>query len=175
MLHTIQKMDLSILEFISKNMHQAVLNKIMIGITSLGNMGIIWFIIAILLILNKKYRKVGFLVLCSLFLGVVFGNGILKHAVRRMRPFYYDKNLDVLVKKPSSYSFPSGHATASFAAACVLAKYLRKYAAVFLTLAFLIAFSRLYVCVHNPTDVIVGALLGFICAKFTIKLEKVLN
>lgn len=98
----------------------------------------------------------------------ILGEGILKHIVGRLRPSNEILNSSGLISKPLSYSFPSGHTASAFAAAGILAKYFKKYSALIFTLAVLIAFSRLYLYVHYPTDVLAGLFLGLICCKGTI-------
>lgn len=168
MISLIQRIDSSILSYIRDNMHGIIMDKAMVISTYLGNGGIIWIIIAIILIINKKYRKVGYMALVALLLSTILGEGILKHVVQRIRPSEDIPTLNLLITKPLSYSFPSGHTTSSFAVAGVLAKYLKKYALGFLSLATLIGFSRLYLYVHYPTDVLVGAALGLLCSGIII-------
>jgi len=168
MISLLQNIDNSILLFIKNNMHGHMMDKAMVIITSLGNVGIIWIIIAVLLMINKKYRKIGVMALGALILSTILGEGILKHVVQRLRPSQDIPVINMLIAKPLSYSFPSGHTTSSFAVAGVLAKYLKKYTIGFLGLASLIAFSRLYLYVHYPTDVVAGIILGLICSKLII-------
>lgn len=160
----IQGLDDSILFFIRNNMHNQVLDKGMVIITFLGDSGLIWIIIALILILNKKYRTVGLMVLAALLLSTMLGDGLLKPLFHRLRPSTNLQPSELLIKKPMSYSFPSGHTTSSFAAAGVLSKYLRKYGLGFFVLAVLIAFSRMYLFVHYPTDILGGIILGLICS-----------
>jgi undecaprenyl-diphosphatase len=164
----IKNLDNSILLYIKNNMHGPILDKAMVIITSLGNEGAIWIVIAGFLIINKKYRKIGLMVLGALILSTILGEGILKHLVQRIRPSADIPAVNLLIPKPLSYSFPSGHTTSSFAVAGVLAKYLKKYAFIFWGVASLIAFSRLYLYVHYPTDVLAGIILGLICSRITI-------
>jgi undecaprenyl-diphosphatase len=164
----IQKFDDTILLYIKTNMHGHIMDKFMVIITSLGNGGIIWIVIAGLLMLNKKYRNIGLMALGALILSTILGEGILKHVIQRIRPSADIPAVNLLISKPLSYSFPSGHTTSSFAAAGVLAKYFKDYAPEFFTLASLIAFSRLYLYVHYPTDVLAGIILGLICSKIVI-------
>ena len=168
MISLLQNIDNSILLFIKNNMHGNIMDKAMVIITSLGNGGAIWIIIAALLMINKKYRKIGFMALCALILSTILGEGILKHVVQRIRPSADIPVINMLITKPLSYSFPSGHTASSFAVAGVMAKYFKKYAAGFLGLASLIAFSRLYLYVHYPTDVLAGIILGLICSGIII-------
>lgn len=168
MLPLIQRLDNSILFFINNNMHNPILDKVMVVFTSLGNNGFIWIIIALLLISKKKYRNIGVMVLGALLLGTILGDGILKPLFHRLRPSADIAPSKLLIVKPMSYSFPSGHTTSSFAAAGVLSKYLKKYAFEFFILASLIAFSRMYLFVHYPTDVLGGIFLGLVCSRIII-------
>jgi len=168
MMLLIQHLDNYILLCIKNNMHGHIMDRAMVIITYLGNGGFIWILIAALLMSNKKYRNIGFMALGALMLSTILCEGILKHVVQRIRPSAYIPAVNLLISKPLSYSFPSGHAASSFAAAGVLVKYFKSYALEFFSLAFLIAFSRLYLYVHYPTDVLAGIILGLICSKITI-------
>lgn len=175
MISVLQRFDSSILLYIKDNMHGPVMDKIMVVSTHLGEGGIIWIIIAALLMINKKYRKIGFMALAALILSTILGEGILKHVVQRIRPSADIPAVNLLIAKPLSYSFPSGHTASSFAVAGVLAKYFKKYALGFFSLASLIAFSRLYLYVHYPTDVLAGIVLGLICSGIIICLFNKVN
>jgi len=166
MISIIHRFDCFILLYIKDNMHGIIMDKVMVISSYLGNDGIIWIIIALILIINKKYRRIGFMVLGALILSFILDEGILKHVFKRIRP----SSVNLLIAKPLSYSFPSGHATTSFAVAGVLAKHFSKYRFCFFSLAFLIAFSRLYLYVHYPTDILAGIVLGLICSKIVIYL-----
>lgn len=168
MLSLIQNFDNAILLYIKNNIHGYLMDKVMVLTTSLGNGGLIWIIIAVLLTLNKKYRKIGFMALGALILSTILGEGIIKHIVQRIRPSADIPVINLLISKPLSYSFPSGHATSAFAVVGVLTKYFKKYALGFWILASLIAFSRLYLYVHYPTDVLGGIILGLLCSNVII-------
>ncbi len=164
----IQNFDNTILIFIKNNMHSSIMDNIMIGFTTLGNVGTIWILITLFLLVNKKYRKAGLMLLVAISLSTLLGEGILKHLIQRQRPFTHIPGFKLLISRPSGYSFPSGHSAVSFAAAIILSKNFKKYTAGFFTLASLIAFSRLYLYAHYPTDVICGIALGAISAMITI-------
>ncbi|MGV8979660.1 phosphatase PAP2 family protein [Clostridium sp.] len=164
MISIIQKFDCSLLLYIKDNMHGMIMDKVMVISSYLGNNGLIWIIISMILIIGKKYRKIGFMALGALILSSILGEEIFKHVFKRIRP----EAVNLLIARPLSYSFPSGHTTSSFAVAGVLAKYFKKYAFWFLGLAFLISFSRLYLYVHYPTDILAGIVLGLVCSKIVI-------
>ncbi|WPC42597.1 phosphatase PAP2 family protein [Clostridium sp. JS66] len=166
-MNLIQNIDMNILIFIQEKMHTALMNKVMPVITSLGSGGLVWVFIAILLLMSNKYRKVGIIMALSLMLVTILGEGIIKHAVQRTRPCVDVPTMKMLVKVPKSSSFPSGHTAASFAAAGVVMINLKKYGLYALLLASLIAFSRLYLFVHYPSDVLAGVILGLACAKIS--------
>lgn len=158
--------DNYILLAIRKHVQNKYLDILMPIITTMGNLGLIWIVIAFGLFLNKPYRVIGGIVLITLVIGTLIGEGVVKHLVRRIRPCNNVNNIKLLVAKPLSYSFPSGHALSSFAVAEVLSVYFNKYSLIFIGMAFLIALSRLYLYVHYPTDIIAGIILGLLCSKF---------
>lgn len=160
----IQKIDIAILEFINNNFHNPILDKLMPIITSLGDSGMIWIVISIILMFSKKYRNVGILSILALILTTFIGEIILKNIVQRPRPFYELTNIELLIERPLSYSFPSGHTGSSFAVAGVISILIKKYRIPVITFAVLMAFSRLYLFVHYPTDIVGGLILGLTCS-----------
>ena len=154
--------DWAILDGIQKVLGGSVMDSIMPFITVLGDAGMIWIVIGVCLLITKKYRKAGFLVLCGLLLGLIIGIGIIKNSVQRPRPCWVNQDFKLLIPNPKDYSFPSGHTQASVIAATILTLYKRKWGIVVIPLAAMIAFSRLYLYVHFPSDVLGGALLGLI-------------
>lgn len=157
--------DNYILFVINKYIQNKYLDKLMPVVTSMGNLGIVWIIMAAALILDKPYRSIGDVVILTLIISTIVGEGIVKHIVRRVRPCNEKSSLNMLISKPMSYSFPSGHTLSSFAAAEVLSMYFTEYKLIFMIIAFLIALSRIYLYVHYPTDVIAGIILGILCSK----------
>jgi len=152
------------LHIIRKYLKNKYLDRLMPIVTSMGNLGIIWIMIAAILIVDKPYRLIGNIVILTLIVSTLIGEGIVKHIVRRVRPCDYNSR-ELLIAKPLSYSFPSGHTLSSFAVAEVLSIYFSEYKLIFIGIAFLIALSRLYLYVHYPTDVIAGILIGLVCSK----------
>lgn len=148
---------------------------VMCFISSLGNAGMIWMVLAVVLLIIPKTRKSGMIVMAALVFDVVLCNGILKHVFARVRPCDVNTAVKLLVPRPNDYSFPSGHTAASFAAVAALyfagEKKLWKPA---LVLAVLIAFSRLYLYVHYPTDILGGILVGIACGYAGMKFVEVM-
>ncbi len=165
------QLDGNILLWIQTYIRNAFLTPIFKFITSLGDEGLIWIAIAILLLFTKKYRGVGPMVGVSLLGSLLFNNIILKNIVARPRPYRMLENLTILIPEPGEYSFPSGHTSSSFAAGVVLYLMLpKKYGIPAMILAFLIGISRLYVGVHYPTDVLGGMVMGTLIAVGTVKI-----
>ena len=169
MLSIIQEIDIYILDFIQNYLHSPIVDKIMIYITMIGDRGLVWIIISLWLMAYRKYRKIGIMTLSAVLLSVLFGDVILKNIIQRERPFVYNDTIKLLIPPPSSYSFPSGPTATSFAAAGILVEVFRKYKSLIFTFAALIAFSRLYLYVHYPTDILGGIILGLICANMVYK------
>ena len=154
--------ELNILDWI-QTLHTPFLDKIMAFITRLGDAGIIWIVLSIVLLLIPKTRKSGAVMVAALVVDVLLCNIVLKNLVARTRPYDVNTGVHLLVAKLHDYSFPSGHSAASFASVTALylagEKKLWKFA---LVLACLIAISRLYLYVHYPTDILGGILFGVI-------------
>ena len=129
-------------------------------ITLLGNGGVVWILAAGGLLATKKYRKFGAFLLAGLAIGVLTGNLMLKPLIARPRPCWLDESVALLIENPTDFSFPSGHTLSSVIGATVLAKANRKFGFAAIPLAALIAFSRLYLYVHFPTDILAAAVLG---------------
>lgn len=152
-------MELQILDWI-QNMRSPILDKAMVCITSLGNLGAIWVLTAAVLLLRKKSRMHGVLLFIALGVSLIVGNFGIKPLVARMRPFELTGFSGLLIPPPRDCSFPSAHTMTAFASAAVLFSMNRKMGIAAAGLAVLIAFSRLYLYVHFPTDILAGAVLG---------------
>ena len=155
--------DMAILDLIQSDIRTGFMDAIMPFITQLGDAGLIWIILSIGLIIPKKTRKIGFVMIIALILNGIICNIILKPMLARIRPFDVNTAVKLLINKPRDFSFPSGHTSASFTAASVLFFRKSKLFVPSLVLAFLISFSRLYLYVHYPSDVLAGLVLGILC------------
>lgn len=136
------------------------LDNFILLITSLASY--VWYILIIGFLLNKPTRKLGVILAVAMILQYLVNGGVLKHLFARVRPCNVDTTVELLVKRPKGFSFPSGHSAAAFCAVGVLyGARMKKLLWPAFALACLIAFSRLYLYVHFPTDVLAGALCGF--------------
>lgn len=170
MVSILQNIDLNILEIINQYIHNPVLDKIMVGLTTLGDGGLLWIFLGLLLALTKKYRFAGIMILCSLLLNYILVDGVLKNLIQRPRPFEAIPTISLLIEKPLSYSFPSGHASSAFAAAGILLYKFKNLSLYIIILAGMMAFSRVYLLVHYPSDILVGMMIGLISSKIIITL-----
>ena len=157
--------DLPILAWIAANLQSAFGDAVMPVITLLGDAGIFWIAIAAVLLFFPKYRKIGLGMGAALVLGLLICNVAMKPLFARIRPYdylweHYGVQIKLLIEAQHDFSFPSGHTLASFEAATVLAIHNKKFGIPALILASLIAFSRLYLYVHYPTDVLFSIVLG---------------
>lgn len=152
-------MDIWVMNGIQRLQHP-FLDVVMPWITTLGNSGLLWIGIAVLLLFFPSSRRVGWTLLLALLGGLLLGEFFLKPLIARVRPFEMFPNISLLVSPPGGYSFPSGHTLSSFIAATVLYEQHRLLGVAATIFAFLIAFSRLYLQVHYATDVLAGMALG---------------
>ena len=163
-------MDTSLFFFINHGYHTDILDRVMLFLT---NRSYILFIALIGLFCIKDWRK-GIAVFLLAAMGFFVADGIvdiLKHLIERPRPCQVSHEVRLLVGCLTSYSFPSAHATTSFAVASIIGHYIRRAAVPAFIIAALVAFSRIYVGVHYPFDVIIGAILGGVIAGIIIFLR----
>ena len=161
--------DLPILDWIAANLSCPFLDTVMPLITALGDAGIFWMVMAAILLLFKPTRRVGLGMGIAMLMGLLLCNLALKPLCQRPRPYDYQyktfgKLIPLIIERQHDFSFPSGHTIASFEAAGVIAMNNKKWGIGALALACLIAFSRLYLYVHYPTDVLVSVVLGLVLA-----------
>lgn len=164
-------MEIAILNWIQDTMTSPALTVVMKFFSTLGNNGMIWILFILLLFIKKETRRFGLIAAGALILEVLLCNIILKPIVARPRPFDEAEVILAMIA-PTDYSFPSGHAGSAFAVATALCFWNRRAGVCALILAALIAFSRLYLYVHYPSDVLAGLLIGVVCAFAALGIAK---
>lgn len=148
------------------------IDKLMIAVTLSGELGIIWIIISFFLFSRTKYTKEAIMVLLAISLASILGEGIIKHIVKRNRPFIKNNIIKLMISQPGTYSFPSGHTASSFAAATVFIRTDMRLTYLIVVIAILISFSRLYLRVHYLSDVIGGIILGVFSGTIVVMIFK---
>ena len=156
-------MELAFMDWIQNILKSPVMDTFMIYFTTLGDKGILYYIILVLLLINKKTRKIGIVMGIAMIFNFLISNLALKPLIARPRPFHINTAVEILIHKPSSYSFPSGHSAQAFAVAGAFLFMNYHYAKPMLIFASLMAFSRVYLYVHYPSDVLAGAVIGLLC------------
>lgn len=165
----IQAFDWSVLNIIQL-MRNPTLDWIFPKITILGEAGAVWIVIAVLMLMFRKTRKCGIALSVALVFCLICGNVILKPLVARQRPYMIDESIKIITYISDDFSFPSGHTYSSIASAIVIWRFMkRKFGVPAMVLALTITFSRLYLQMHFPTDVLGGVILGMLAALCGIK------
>ena len=160
--------------WIQEYLRGPVLNAFFTFYTTLGNMGLCWIVLSAGMLFFRKTRKAGFAGLLALLMGFLCTNVILKPLVCRTRPWLVVEGLTALVAEHDPHSFPSGHTCAAFAAAMAWRPHLqRRWGNTAIVCATIMGFSRLYVGVHFPTDVLCGAVIGALSGWLACRLVKI--
>jgi undecaprenyl-diphosphatase len=162
--------ELGILDALAGAIRHPVLDTTMTTFSWFGNDGRIWIAIAVLLLLFQSHRKAGVTLATGLILNLALVIAILKPLFDRVRPFVLNPDVTLLITPPADGGFPSGHTAASFAAATVLYHFNKRWGIAAYVFAALMGFSRLYLYVHFPTDIIAGAIAGILIGVVAIKL-----
>ena len=149
------------------------LDKLMPCITFLGQWAVLWIVIAVLCLAFRQKRKLGISLMFNIIINTVACNLIFKHIVQRLRPYILNDTVTLIIPPETDYfSFPSGHSMFAFGAATIIFLYNKKIGIFVYLLAAMIAFSRLYLYMHFPTDVLIGSGMGILLAVFSCKIEK---
>lgn len=171
-----QAFELEILNWIQENLRCGILDAIMPAVSWICNHGEVWILLAAVLLAVPKTRRTGACLACALVLDLLLCNLWLKPWIGRVRPFAVNPGVKLLITPPTDASFPSGHTAASFAAVSALRTARSPLWKPSLALAAVIAFSRLYLYAHWPTDILggilVGTLAGWLGTKLVQTLEK---
>lgn len=163
--------DAGVLLWIQENMRTELMTVIMKSITRLGDAGCLWIVLSVLFLVLNKTRRVGVASSLAMIFTFITVNLGIKNIVARIRPYEVVDGLNRLVEAQSDYSFPSGHTAHAFAVGVVILIMMPKKVGVpIFIISVLMAYSRLYIGVHYPTDVIGGAIIGTLMGLLSVYL-----
>ena len=154
--------ELGVLEWFD-SIHGTVLDPLMVSITYSATSGLIWFVLGFLMTCSQRWRRCGVSVIVVVAVTYIVVDVVLKPLICRDRPFAVE-DFDLLIAAPDSWSFPSGHTASAFAGATAILIHSRGWGCVAMVYAALVGISRIYLCMHWPTDVVAGALIGIAVA-----------
>ncbi len=163
-IEAITNFDFSVLYWIQENLRSEFLDAVCRFLSISFEGGIFWFVVAAVLLIFRKTRTAGVMVIVSMGIVLLMGEFGLKNIFCRVRPCNIDTDVLLAIHRPSSYSFPSGHTGSSFAAAGAIFAYNKKLGIPALCVALIVGLSRMYLFVHYPTDVLAGMVLGLTVA-----------
>lgn len=161
-------MEFRVLQWIQANMRCRFLDALMPLVSAMGNGGVVWLLAAAAMTCSRTYRRFGLLLAAGLIIGVLIGNVCMKNLVARSRPCWREPSVRLLISNPRDYSFPSGHTLSSTIAAVIITSANRKFGYAAIPLASAISFSRLYLYVHFPSDVLGASCLGLVLASVVL-------
>jgi undecaprenyl-diphosphatase len=168
MLDTLLAADAAARLWLASN-HTPRLDAVMLAASFVGRAGLVWLVLGTILWVLRVASPSGvWRMAVAIFIAGQLTDLVVKPAVARVRPFSAVMDVRVIGERPTTYSFPSGHAATAAAAAFALSRAWRGSRAFCWTLAAVIAFSRIYVGVHYPLDVLGGMLLGIAAAYFAL-------
>lgn len=156
-------MDVTIIRYVQTHFHNEFTDTVFPFLSRIGNAGAVWISLAFYMGVRHRSKNLALMLFFALALSHILSQ-ILKQVIGRPRPFVTYPVDSLLIRRPGGYSCPSGHSASSFAAATVLMAGDRRVGAAALVLAGLIAFSRIFVFVHYPSDTVFGAFVGTLSA-----------
>lgn len=159
---TLQAVDFTVLDFIQQQFRHPFLDWIMPLITHLGDHGILWILIAAVCVFFASMRSIGLRLSVALLIDLILCNVSLKPIVHRLRPCHINPLPSMLIPCPTDFSFPSGHTMPAFITATIFYAYNKPLGIALYILAVLTGFSRLYLYVHFPSDVLFSAVVGIL-------------
>ena len=172
MLFGIEGLEIELLKYIQQVWASEAMDIYMLGISSLANGGFFWILVAIPFLFTDKYRRTAILMLVGMLVGLLLGNVFLKNIIARPRPCWIDTSHALLLPTPTDFSCPSGHALSSFICAFMLQRKNKYLGVLAFVVAAIISFSRLYLFVHYPTDILMALLLAYAIYKLVIIIYK---
>ena len=170
MFDAITKIDFQILDFIQAHFKCGFFDRVLPVFTMLGDPKM-FVLYCVILIVIKKTRKDGIIVTSAVLSGALICNVFLKLLVRRDRPCWIRPDFPLLIKSPSDFSFPSGHTMAITAFSTVLIIRHPKLAWGLVPATLLMMFSRMYLFVHFPSDVLFAFVAGIIVGLITCRFD----
>lgn len=163
--------EFNILNYIQDNVRNGFLDTLMSFWSFLGNMSWIWIVLTVVLLCFKRTRRIGIICVIGFGLSFLIANCIIKPIVARIRPYEINTAISLLLPKQLDYSFPSGHTVYAMCYATIFFRK-NKAAGIYMFLfAVIMGFSRIYLYMHFPTDVLFGAVLGIIIGFFSVSIE----
>ncbi len=148
--------------------HSPALDDVMLLASALGRAGFIWFTVAAIAAVFPARRMAAWRLALAVGLTYLVVDGVIKPVVDRDRPYEVIVDTRLIDQRPTTASFPSGHAARAFAGALAASRVFPAGQIVWWPLAVAIAVSRVYVGAHWPSDVLAGALIGIAIAWFTL-------
>lgn len=171
-MEAIQNFDISVLDWIQANLRCGFLDSFLVILNYVMTSGILWIAIGVVMLFFRKTRAAGIILLAALAFVFLTGDVLLKHVISRPRPFTVNTDINLLMPKPNGSSFPSTHSGLAAAATTVLLAKKRAFGYAALVLTICIAFSRMYLYFHYPTDVLCGLLLGVLSGLLMLWIAK---
>lgn len=165
-------LEFHILNYIQEHFRSGPMDVLMSTVSILGKLSLMWVILAIICLIIKKTRRFGFTLALDLVFNLVASSLIIKPIVGRIRPCVLNRTVQVINSIPFDPSFPSGHTLFAFGAATIIFIYNKGLGLLAYLFAIVMGFSRMYLYMHFPTDVLIGGILGIIFAVIVYNLQR---
>lgn len=167
--------DLSVFRFVNGLLQNVFFDFLMPFLTDLNKNKPALLVILVALVVwffkgGRNARLAILMLIPTILLSDQLNSSVIKFIIERPRPCHVLSDVHLLVSCGSGFSFPSSHAVNNFAGALVLSYFVPRSAGGWFTFAGIVAFSRVYVGVHYPSDVVGGAIVGMACGGFIILL-----
>ncbi len=164
----LKKIDVPLLNWIERHTRTKKMDRLMLFASRMGDWGVIWIIYAALFLCVADKRPNALPLFLAVSACALVGNFVIKPLFKRTRPCNLDASKPLLLSRPSDSSFPSCHTMTSFAAVVAISQAGGLLGATSLVFAGIISFSRMYLFMHYPSDVLIGALMGLAAGKLFV-------